>query len=266
MRKQFTFYRSFYEALCLITDKAERADAIDAICRYALDGEPPDMEALSDTAKVVMVLIRPVLDTARRKAEGGMHSRKSPEGCEQDESKIVVRPGQDKSKMSVRCGQEDGNKGEKEKESEKEIEIEIEIETEKEIELETETEIESEGEGDTRPPAPREGGVPRRANSEHPSLEEVRAYCVQRGTGVPPEQWYDYYSANGWMVGQNPMRDWKAAVRNWERTEYRDRQLRHSKAPSPARPLSPEQRERSDRALEENQAQLRALLASVGEA
>ena len=140
MRKQFTFYRSFYEALCLITDKAERADAIDAICRYALDGEAPDMEALSDTAKVVMVLIRPVLDTARRKAEGGMHSRKSPEGCEQDESKIVVRPGQDKSKMSVRCGQEDGNKGEKEKESEKEIEIE----TEKEIELETDIEAEAE--------------------------------------------------------------------------------------------------------------------------
>ena len=51
-----------------------------------------------------------------------------------------------------------------------------------------------------------------------PTLEEVTAYCLERGKGVDPQKWYDYYSANGWKVGKNPMKDWKAAVRTWERS------------------------------------------------
>lgn len=51
-----------------------------------------------------------------------------------------------------------------------------------------------------------------------PTLVEVQAYCSERGKGVDPQKWYDYYSANGWKVGKNPMKDWKAAVRTWERS------------------------------------------------
>lgn len=51
-----------------------------------------------------------------------------------------------------------------------------------------------------------------------PTLEEVIAYCAERGKGVDPQRWYDYYSSNGWKVGKNPMKDWKAAVRTWERS------------------------------------------------
>jgi uncharacterized protein YdaU (DUF1376 family) len=50
-----------------------------------------------------------------------------------------------------------------------------------------------------------------------PSLEDVQAYCRERGNTVSPEAWFDYYSANGWHVGRNPMKDWKATVRYWER-------------------------------------------------
>ena len=52
-----------------------------------------------------------------------------------------------------------------------------------------------------------------------PTLEEVRAYCRERGNAVDPERWHDYYSSNGWKVGKNPMKDWKAAVRTWERDD-----------------------------------------------
>lgn len=52
-----------------------------------------------------------------------------------------------------------------------------------------------------------------------PTIEEVEAYCLSRGKGVDPQKWYDYYSANGWKVGKNPMKDWKAAVRTWERSD-----------------------------------------------
>ena len=51
-----------------------------------------------------------------------------------------------------------------------------------------------------------------------PTLEEVKAYCLERNKGVDAQKWFDYYSANGWKVGKNPMKDWKAAVRTWERS------------------------------------------------
>lgn len=49
-----------------------------------------------------------------------------------------------------------------------------------------------------------------------PTLDEVTAYCSERGSKVNPQRWYDYYTSVGWKVGRNPMIDWKAAVRTWE--------------------------------------------------
>lgn len=54
-----------------------------------------------------------------------------------------------------------------------------------------------------------------------PTLEEVTAYCRERNNGVNPEKFINYYSSNGWMVGRNKMKDWKAAVRNWEAKDGR---------------------------------------------
>lgn len=50
-----------------------------------------------------------------------------------------------------------------------------------------------------------------------PTVEEVRSYCVERKNNVDAQRFVDYYSSNGWMVGKNKMKDWKAAVRTWER-------------------------------------------------
>lgn len=52
-----------------------------------------------------------------------------------------------------------------------------------------------------------------------PSVEEVAVYCFERGNTVNPETFVDFYSAKGWMLGKNKMKDWKAAVRTWERKE-----------------------------------------------
>ena len=53
-----------------------------------------------------------------------------------------------------------------------------------------------------------------------PSLAEVQEYCRERKNTVSPERFIDYYTANGWKVGKNSMKDWKAAVRSWERNGY----------------------------------------------
>lgn len=53
-----------------------------------------------------------------------------------------------------------------------------------------------------------------------PTLEEVVEYCKERGSKMDPEKFHNHYTANGWMVGnKNPMKDWKAAVRNWEKND-----------------------------------------------
>jgi hypothetical protein len=57
-------------------------------------------------------------------------------------------------------------------------------------------------------------------NFVKPSIEEVQAYCRERGKGVNAQQWYDHYESNGWKVGRNAMKDWKAAVRKWEHSDF----------------------------------------------
>lgn len=54
---------------------------------------------------------------------------------------------------------------------------------------------------------------------QKPTVDEVRAYCEERGNNIDPEKFIDYYNSNGWKVGKSPMKDWKATIRNWERNE-----------------------------------------------
>ena len=51
-----------------------------------------------------------------------------------------------------------------------------------------------------------------------PTLEEVKAYCAERRNNVDAQRFVDYYTSNGWLVGKNKMKDWRAAVRTWERS------------------------------------------------
>lgn len=51
-----------------------------------------------------------------------------------------------------------------------------------------------------------------------PSIEEVREYCQQRKNSIDPETFVDFYESKGWKVGKNPMKDWKACVRTWEKS------------------------------------------------
>lgn len=52
-----------------------------------------------------------------------------------------------------------------------------------------------------------------------PSLSEIRDYCQEGRNNVDPEKFFDFYESKGWLVGKNKMKDWRAAVRNWERGE-----------------------------------------------
>lgn len=55
---------------------------------------------------------------------------------------------------------------------------------------------------------------------KQPSVDDVHKYCVERKNGIDAEAFVDYYQTRGWMVGKNKMKDWKAAVRTWERNSF----------------------------------------------
>lgn len=185
-RTQFTFYASFFDAVSRIKKKADRADAYDAICAYALREEEPDFSKMSDAAQIAFLLIKPNLDSSRRKAKSGKDGGSKKANGKQNESKPEANSKQE------------------------------EHESEKENEIEKEGEIENE----CYPPTPLPGGT-KAKRFIPPTVDEVAAYCQERGNSLDPDAFVDFYASKGWMVGKNPMRDWKAAVRTWERSEGR---------------------------------------------
>lgn len=50
-----------------------------------------------------------------------------------------------------------------------------------------------------------------------PTVDEVKAYCLDRQNGIDAQTFVDFYESKGWMIGKSKMKDWKAAVRTWER-------------------------------------------------
>ena len=86
-----------------------------------------------------------------------------------------------------------------------------------EIEIKLEKEIEKELEIDNCA----KSTTTKRKRFEKPSISDIKQYCMERNNNVNAEHFFDHYESNGWKVGKNSMKDWKAAVRNWERNEYR---------------------------------------------
>lgn len=65
------------------------------------------------------------------------------------------------------------------------------------------------------------GGKAAKNRFSPPSVDEVREYCRERGNSVDPERFVDFYISKGWKVGNQQMKDWRAAVRTWEKTDGR---------------------------------------------
>lgn len=145
MRKQFTFYSSFYDAVSRIKNEADRLVAYETITKYALTGIEPDYDTLPDSVAMVMILCKPTMDTSRRRSEtgasGGTNSKKSESIPENflDAKNDDFAYTSCSSKMSKNAKNENANDFAytscvSEKEKEKEIEVEIEKELEGECE------------------------------------------------------------------------------------------------------------------------------------
>jgi len=122
IRNQFTFYRSYYEAIDELPKK-DQAALILAICAYALYEKVP--EGLSAAASIAFKLIRPTLDSGRKKAKSGSSGGKA--NAKQNEAN--AKQNGSKTEAKLKQGESAREKErEKEKEKEKEVEVEVEVE------------------------------------------------------------------------------------------------------------------------------------------
>ena len=62
----------------------------------------------------------------------------------------------------------------------------------------------------------------KKALFKKPTLDDVRSYCIERNNNIDAEAFLDFYESKDWKIGKNKMKDWKAAVRTWERREVKN--------------------------------------------
>lgn len=133
-RKQFTFYRSFYDVAKKMPEE-ERGKLLFAICSYALDEEEIQLDGMSEIA---FMLIKPNLDSSRRKAQSGAS------GGEAGAGKTKSKPKAKNSKSEANKKQEGIDSKDKSMEEEKQTDTEKEKEKEKELKIEDKIEIDTE--------------------------------------------------------------------------------------------------------------------------
>lgn len=161
-RTQFTFYESFFKAVSRIKKKADKADAYDMICAYALYQEEPDLESASDAVAIAFELLRPVLDKAKERSESGKKGGSKPEA---------------NAKQTGSKPEANGKQGETASKKEKEIEVEneVEVEIENEIDNNSSTPIR----GDTNG-IDQGGSIGRTATHGLPRGTRQNVYLTQR--------------------------------------------------------------------------------------
>ena len=195
MRDSFIFYRSFYEALRELKP-AEQAKVYDAIMQYALDGIEPK---LTGACKAVFTLMKPQFDANAKRAENGSNGGR-PRKEKNTENVAVEKPEQKQTETEEKPNENQNETEPKPKQNQTETKSEPNVN----VNVNDNVNVNEK----------REGGNRRRFVP--PSVSDVNAYCTERHNGIDPQRFVDFYASKGWRVGNQPMKDWKAAVRTWE--------------------------------------------------
>ncbi len=182
MPDSFVMYRSFVEALQSV-DTETRLAVYDALSKYALDGIEPDLNGI---AAALFALMRPQIDANNKRRENGKLG--AVHGAKGGRPKKHDNPTGDTNKNPYGVIEENPTETPNVNDNDN---------------------VNVNGNGKRNKPA----------HLCRPSLEDVRAYCLERNNNVDPEAFVDFYTSKGWKVGSQPMKDWQAAVRQWERRQ-----------------------------------------------
>lgn len=192
-RDGFYFHRSFKNVADKLSDNM-RLKFYDALIEYGLDGIEPEDEMLS----LLIEMAKPLMEYEEPKTRGG---RREGAGAPTGNNNAQ------KQSKTIKNNQNNQNNQTEQKETKKNSPLNPQEENNKNIY----TPITPNG-----VIAPN-GGRPTEGRFKKPTLEELKSYFAEKGYEDESERFYDFYSSKGWMVGKNPMKDWRAAVRNWVR-------------------------------------------------
>ena len=182
MRESIVFYRSFYEAIKELSAEEFR-NAVMAIMEYGLNDSEIDT---SGVAKAILIMAKPQIDKNNKRYENGLRGGTKPKQ-NQNETKLEPNSNQSGTKAEPKRTKPEPNDNVNDNDN-------VNVNDIKESEE-------------------------KKPRFYPPTLEELKKYIDDNKYNVDPERFIDYYTANGWTVGKNRMKDWKAAVRNWDRSQ-----------------------------------------------
>ena len=212
-RDSFVFYSSFLKAIRTIKKRDIQAELALAIIEYGITGETTEC---GEVVSVAMELIKPQIEANNKKyingmkgAEYGVKGGRPKKEKPQENPKETPKKPQENPSLTPNVNDNDNvndNISFLEKKKQKSDVAVSDLENENEN---SESPIET-----LQTPKEQSGGG--RKKFTIPTAEEVQAYCDERKNGISGQQFCDFYSAKGWKIGKEPMKDWKAAVRTWE--------------------------------------------------
>ena len=214
--ESITIYRNMVDSVRNL-DQTDFQPIVMAIFDFALDGKEP--ENLTPMQYAVFNMTRVNIEKSNERRRNKAEYEKKRRERKKAEREAIKSNSVDNAWTSVdnesKCVDV---RYDKEKEKEK-VKVKEKVkENEKEKEKEKVKEKESKNNSNNiymcgekiSPQTPRKKFV-------KPTVEEVREYCLERKNNVNPEKFIDFYESKDWYIGKNKMKDWKAAVRTWER-------------------------------------------------
>jgi len=204
MAETLTLSRDWLDMLDGLPDDSARWTVLKAVAGYALDGTEPD--GLNDAENGIFRIMKNTIRERERKLRYITKRRRQPStvaSTVDPPQPSTVASTVDAPNPSTVDGQpvEEKEKNQKKKETPP-------------YELPETLERVKGGAGESKTDPPK---AEKRKIFTPQKVEDVAAYCRERNNNVDPEQFFSFYQSKNWMIGKNRMKDWKAAVRTWEK-------------------------------------------------
>ena len=227
MAESFVFYGTWEEQLeCL--DPATRVQFLEAIINYGLHEEEPDFTGL---AQALWIGIKNDMDNAKARRIKNIENGKlggRPETpqeiqegiCEDLENglmqkEIAEKRGVSQQTVSNIKSKVFATKYQKPTPNTKNLDVDVDVDVDGNVDVKGNS-------GTIAPQAP-----PKRRFVK-PTVDEIRAYCAERKNNIDAQYFWDYYEARGWKAGgRSAMKDWRAAVRTWEKNNFQTSPLKN---------------------------------------
>lgn len=216
-KESFVFYKSFLDAIELLPE-GEQLKAFKLIAHYGANGELPEGE--QTLANAIFLMAKPNIDATKEKRNNG---KKGGRPSKDTEKPVVIEEETEdceKEKPEVTETENHGYENEKpvviEEEnhrfSKPESNVDVNVNVNGNVNVNADVNVNGDVES--------KKGAKTNSRFTPPTREEAAAYVKEQGlTRVDLDKFFDYYQSNGWKVGKNSMKDWRATLRNWNRNE-----------------------------------------------